>query len=532
VRIVPGAEIAGFRLEDQIGEGGMGVVYRARQLDLDRQVALKVIQADHRQDQEFTDRFQRESRLAASIDHPNVVPIFQAGEADGVYFIAMRYVSGSDLRELLRTEGPLEPERAAGLIADVAAGLDAAHSAGLVHRDVKPANVLLDSRQHVYLTDFGLTKQISSQSQLTRTGVWYGALPYSAPEQIESKPLDARTDVYGLGCVLFEALTGHFPYERDSDMAVMWAKVHEEPASASEYLPHLSAELDEVLSRALARNSENRFQSAGDLGRAAIAAVTGRANTEPERTVARGAAAAGTVPMARHKRSDGSGDETRVLPVDKSGKRGRNAVIGAALVAALAIGALAAVAISSGGGGDTEVRTLAKTVTESQTVTEEAPEPPADSSSVVSSMELEPFEGQLYTAEVPVGWTPETIEERIAGRHESQWRNPNEENTSVLIDSQLHQGTTTALEDAEHVRSQTSQSDGYQEVSFEPTTLAGQGIEAARWVFEVDGDRRVDYFFISCGVGFAVLGSASPSTFGGWAPTFHEVASSVNPKCE
>jgi hypothetical protein len=216
-----------------------------------------------------------------------------------------------------------------------------------------------------------------------------------------------------------------------------------------------------------------------------------------------------------------------------SGRRGRYAAIGLGVLATLAVGALAAVAISSSGGGKTEVRTLARTFTETQTTTTAAPEPPASASGApAGSVELEPFQGGLYYAEVPVGWTPETIEERISSRYESQWRDPVDENTSVLIDSQPHPGTTTALEDADTVRSEASQSSGYREVSFAPTSLQGQDVEAVRWIFEVEGDRRVDYFFINCGVGFAVLGSTSPSTFGAWAPTFHEVASSVYPRCE
>ena len=355
MEIGPGAEIAGFRLDERIGHGGMGVVYRARQLDLDRVVALKLIQAEHREDKEFTDRFQRESRLAASIDHPNVVPIFQAGEFDGTYYIAMRFVAGTDLGELLRKRGPLSPTRAAVLVTEIAAGLDAAHAAGLVHRDVKPANVLLDERDHVYLTDFGLTKQISSQSGLTKTGTWYGALPYSAPEQIESKPVDARTDVYGLGCILFEALTGHLPHERDSDMAVMWAKVHEAPTLASKFRPDLPREFDDVLGRALSRDPKDRYQSAGDLGRAALAAAKGEAATEPERTVARGAAATATAPLFTSPTRVGDVREKRTRVLDSGSKEHGNrfALLAVGAIAALAIGALAAVAISSSGGSKT-----------------------------------------------------------------------------------------------------------------------------------------------------------------------------------
>src|SRR5262249_31668824 len=162
-----------------------------------------LIQPSLSDDAEFRARFQRESRLAASIDHPNIVPVFQAGEEQGTYFIAMRYVDGTDLGEYLRSRNsPLEPAAAAELIGGIAGGLDAAHAAGLVHRDVKPANILLDARLHPYLADFGLTKQITSQSLNTKTGLWIGSINYSAPEQIEGGPVDARADVYALGCVL------------------------------------------------------------------------------------------------------------------------------------------------------------------------------------------------------------------------------------------------------------------------------------------------------------------------------------------
>ena len=223
----PGSEIAGFRLEELIGEGGMGVVYRARQLDLNRTVAIKLIRPERSGEREFNIRFQRESELAASIDHPNVIPIFQAGEVRGVAFLAMRFVAGTDLGRQLCDGGALTADHSVELISHVAAALDAARSAGLVHRDVKPANILLDTNDHVYLTDFGLTKRLSSKSAHTRTGMWIGSINYAAPEQIEGTSFDARVDVYSLGCVLCEALTGELPYDRDSDMSLMWAKVHQ-----------------------------------------------------------------------------------------------------------------------------------------------------------------------------------------------------------------------------------------------------------------------------------------------------------------
>ena len=221
-----------------------------------------------------------------------MVPVLGAGEEDGVWYIAMRYVDGSDLGEYLRSrDSALPPADAAKLISQVGDGLDAAHSAGLVHRDVKPANILLDAHLHPYLTDFGLTKEIASQTNATRTGVWLGSVNYAAPEQIESGRVDARTDVYSLGCVLFEALTRRLPYARDSEMAVMYAKVHEPPLLPGQVDPNLPREFDEVIHRSLSRDPDNRYSSAGDLGRAATAAAHGERATGPERTVARGAAA-------------------------------------------------------------------------------------------------------------------------------------------------------------------------------------------------------------------------------------------------
>jgi serine/threonine protein kinase len=207
----------------------MGVVYRALQLDLERTVALKLIASELAQDQDFRDRFMRESRAAASIDHPNVIPIFYTGEHEGDLYIAMRYVEGSDLRTLVRAEGRLAPDRAARIVSQVGAALDAAHARGIVHRDVKPANVLLGPDDHAYLTDFGLTKRLHSHTASTRSGGWVGTLGYVAPEQIRGERVDARSDVYALGCVLYHAVAGEPPYQRDSDEATLWAHLNDPP---------------------------------------------------------------------------------------------------------------------------------------------------------------------------------------------------------------------------------------------------------------------------------------------------------------
>jgi serine/threonine protein kinase len=203
-----GTELAGYQIEGVIGRGGMSVVYLAEHVRLGRKVALKVLAPELAGSERFHDRFLRESKLAASIDHPNIVPIYDADETGGVLYIAMRYVEGLDLKQTIRDNGPLEPVRASVIVDQIASALDAAHARGLVHRDVKPANVLLTQGDHVYVSDFGLTKRAVSVSGLTETGQLIGTIDYVAPEQIRGDPVDHRADVYSLGCLLFECLTG------------------------------------------------------------------------------------------------------------------------------------------------------------------------------------------------------------------------------------------------------------------------------------------------------------------------------------
>ena len=228
-----GSRIAGYRLEEKIGEGGMAVVFRARDERLQRQVALKVLSPALVADEEFRRRFIRESRSAAAVDDPHIIPVFEAGDANGVLFIAMRYVPGGDVGTLVRRLGPLPSARAAAIVSAVASALDAAHIAGLVHRDVKPANMLVDARpgrpDHVYLSDFGLTKGSWSSTSLTSTGHFMGTLDYSAPEQIRGQQVDARTDEYALACVAFALLSGKPPFHRNEAMAVMYAHLSVPP---------------------------------------------------------------------------------------------------------------------------------------------------------------------------------------------------------------------------------------------------------------------------------------------------------------
>jgi class 3 adenylate cyclase/tRNA A-37 threonylcarbamoyl transferase component Bud32/tetratricopeptide (TPR) repeat protein len=270
-----GAELAGYRVESRIGRGGMGVVYRAVDIRLSRPVALKVLAPELAADERFRERFLLESRHAASLDHPHVVPIYEAGAAGAALFIAMRFVEGTGLGELVKREGPLEPRRAISIVSQVASALDAAHRQDLVHRDVKPANVLLTGDDHVYLCDFGLST-LASSTRMTQSGQFLGSVDYVAPEQIEGSRTGPPADLYSLGCVLVECLSGETAYPRDSDLAVLWAHLKDEPPSVSARRPGLPTALDDVVMRALAKNPEERFPSCDDLAQAALAALDGR----------------------------------------------------------------------------------------------------------------------------------------------------------------------------------------------------------------------------------------------------------------
>ncbi|MER6347180.1 serine/threonine-protein kinase [Streptomyces sp. NPDC001595] len=262
-----GRRIAGYRIEQEVGRGGMAVVYRAQDLHLDRTVALKLLAPELARNDTFRKRFTRESQVAAALDHPNIVPVYDAGETDGVLYIAMRYVAGRDLRRMLDREGPLPPATALRIGAQVASALDAAHDHGLVHRDVKPGNILIargtDSEhpEHAYLTDFGLTKKSLSLTGLTTVGQFVGTLDYVAPEQISGRPVDGRCDVYGLACVVYETLAARPPFLRDDDMALLWAHQHDEPPPLTESRPDLAPRLDTVFARALAKSPDQRYDS-------------------------------------------------------------------------------------------------------------------------------------------------------------------------------------------------------------------------------------------------------------------------------
>jgi peptide/nickel transport system substrate-binding protein len=326
-----GSTLGQYRLTELLGHGGMGVVYRAEDLRLERNVALKLLSGDVSDDARFRTRFLRESRLAASTEHPGIVPIYDAGEVDGLLYIAMRYVEGSDLAGVLRQEGALDPERAVDLVAQLADALDAAHARGLVHRDVKPSNSLISrngAQERVYLVDFGITEDIQSAERLTETNRLVGTGAYLAPERIRGARVDGRADVYSLGCVLFECLTGEVPFPRSSEFAELYAHLEDEPPRVSDRRPGLPAGLDAVVGRALAKDPEDRWQKCAELAEAARAALPSSTSHVPA--------------------------QERVAPT-----RGpqRRAVVGAFVLVVIAA-AVVAFAVLSGSGQDDTVASL------------------------------------------------------------------------------------------------------------------------------------------------------------------------------
>jgi serine/threonine protein kinase len=266
----PGSVFAGYQIEELAGRGGMGVVYQAVDVELERTVALKLISAELSDNPAFRKRFQSECRIAASLEHPNVVTLFHAGEHDGRLYLAMKFVEGHDLRGEIAKQGRLAPRRAVHIVTQIASALDAAHGKGLVHRDVKPANILLTREDHAYLSDFGLTKRLLADSEDTVTENLLGTLDYVAPEQIRGQPVDPRTDVYALGCVLFHSLAGRAPFASLEREAKLLAHVSEPVGTLGDGVP---AELDEVVGRAMAKEPADRFQTAGELAAAAGAAL-------------------------------------------------------------------------------------------------------------------------------------------------------------------------------------------------------------------------------------------------------------------
>jgi predicted Ser/Thr protein kinase len=320
-----GETFGGYRVESLLGRGGMGTVYLATHERLARKVALKVIAPELARDEGFRARFLRESQLAAALDHPNVIPIYDADEVDGVLYLAMRFVEGPTLQALIREQGSLSPTYTARIAEQIGGALDSAHRAGLVHRDVKPANILVaEEGAHAYLCDFGLAKHTSSQGT-TRTGSFLGTVDYCSPEQIQGRALDGRADLYSLGCVLFQCLAGEVPYARDSEFAVLQAHLQDPPPSVAATRPGLPRSVDEVIATAMAKDPDDRYPTAGALA----AAISQALSESPE------------------------GAATRVAPTAAAARRpifaGRRRWVAAVIAVAVIGGAAAAAVVATGG---------------------------------------------------------------------------------------------------------------------------------------------------------------------------------------
>jgi predicted Ser/Thr protein kinase len=374
-RLERGAELGGYRIEQQIGQGGMGIVYRVTNVALGRVYALKVLAPELADDEQFRQRFQREMRIAASIDHPNVVGIHYAGEQDGFLFLAMDYVHGEDLRQLILRDGAVNPERAVGILTQVGFALDAAHAKGLVHRDIKPGNMLLtvrDGEERAYLTDFGLAKRSSTLAELTVAGSIVGTADYMAPEQVSGEPSDARTDIYALGCVFFQMLTGKVPYERETTLATMFAHVNDPPPVLEPPLVEDYPEFTPVVQQAMAKTPDDRYMSAGDLARDAAAALrgarykgapsmvaTGDARPVPARAAAESSAEAAPAPATGIASGSGGGAPGEPTPPGQSDgggrlRRYRWAIAGlSALVVAVVVAVVVLTSGGSAGSGQT-----------------------------------------------------------------------------------------------------------------------------------------------------------------------------------
>lgn len=304
-------KIPGFEFGELIGRGEQGLVYRALQVDLDRDVAVKVIHPHLAQDPSLRSRFETEMKMASAIDHPNVTSVFEAGESGGELFISMALVPGENLSEALSRAGRFDSVKACSIVSQIASALDAAHERGIIHRDVKPANVLLDRRfDHSYLTDFGIAKSLEATQAHTVTGQAVGAVRYISPEQARNEPLDKRADVYSLGCVLYEALTGELIFGDGSDASILLAKVSGDIEPPTHTVPSPNPAFDAVIEKALALDPDDRFQSAGDLATAASGASRGEDLTHI-------ISSSGSDETRKIRRSSPADDRTRVQPVKR-----------------------------------------------------------------------------------------------------------------------------------------------------------------------------------------------------------------------
>lgn len=516
--------LGGCRLERLAARGGMGIVYEATQLALGRRVAVKVISPQLAHDPEFRERFVREAQVAASVHHPNIVDVYDAGEQDGVLYLVLRFVDGTDLRTVLRAEDRLSPRRAVRVAGQVASALDAAHAAGLIHRDVTPSNILLSGGpgdEQAALTDFGLVKHVDTAG-VTKTGTWFGTLAFVAPEALRDERVDGRADVYALGCVLHRMLTGQVPFPRESDAAMIAAHLNDPPPRPSR-VAGLDPAFDAVIARALAKDPERRFASAGDLAAGARAALSGEAVGGPPagaRATIRSSWLEDRTPATRV-----AADVTRRIPEPRAGAeatraaerppRGGSRGAGRTLTAGLVV--LAAVLGAAGG-------VLAERLADGDAPAPARPAVPRTPAEV----SLIPYRTPGYTAQVPRGWALVEDDADLGDFNRSTWRAPEPTSARLVIAYRIGSGATPAGI-AAGARGRLAAERTYSEVAGGPIEIGGR--DAWRWVYGLGGELRANWYLNPCGTSVAVSGAGRPAEFLRWSPTFRAVAASVRPAC-
>ena len=486
--LAAGVVVGGCRLDAPVGRGGMGTVYRATQLALGREVAVKVVPAEGA-DPGLVARFKREVRIAAALEHPACVPIYAAGEEDGLLYLVMRLVHGADLGTIIAGEGPLAPERAVGLIAQVAGALDAAHAAGLVHRDVKPANVLVEPAvggERAYLSDFGLMRRVLDATAITRVGEWVGTVDYVAPEQIDGRPVDHRADVYALTGVLYACLSGHAPFP-EGDVGAL-ARAHLSAPPPQLEAGHPAAALGPVIARGMAKRPEERFQSAGALAQAAAAALAG-AHTSA-RAVDRHAA-------------------TRSVPGPggrRPARRRRGLALGLLALLLACAGAAVAAALSLGGGGHAHATSTG------------APPPPTGAR----------YLGAGYEFAYPAGWRVVEADRLAPSGAFYRTKLVSPDGQRIIIVDHHPGDSLSPSQKAVSVAQGTIHTPGYEAVTFLPATIAGR--PAFVWQFvltavHVGPPARIDIFQRLGSTAYAVLGEAAQLSQ--IAPIAYSVAQSL-----
>jgi serine/threonine protein kinase len=525
----PGTVVSRYRVEELVARGGMGLVYRATDVRLDRPVALKILSPELSEDERFRERFVRESRLAAAVDHPHVIPVYEADDWNGLLYLAMRFVRGVDLHTVLATRGALDPPTAADLLTQGADALDAAHEAGLVHRDVKPGNFLLvgatatalPPRAHVYLTDFGLTKRATSVSGLTRTGQFLGSLHYVAPEQIRGEDVDPRTDVYALACVAFEVLAGEPPFPQEHDAALLWAHMSIEPRPLTAVRPELPPAVDGVLAAGMAKERGYRPGSCGELVRDLRAALGEPVEApsaalppvppprHPAETVQRARHATPVQPPSPPAAEPPPPRVAAPPPVDPPPKR-RRWVAYAAVAAVLVVGAV--LVWRPWAGPDLGTRQLGVVPYQADLPKGWQSHAPADSTNAVTFGPPDlynpssSYSGTLNTAAGIAAADPERL-------------------VSLFVDPA--QGLEDELPDDVAGQILSAFPDGSGLTATGTVQVAGQDAVELEGVYRLSGDQELRVYGASVGGKILLLFAAPTAIYDDWKPTFIDILDSV-----